>query len=243
MPSLQVVIQNLFRSKLRKEAMEHLAKSPEIVASSFRGEYQAIGAGSYKWFLEKQEKNAAWGTYIEAVALAEKYKVHLVVTPVKRGVPQNPICLYRSDAAQAKTAHLYNSDNTHWYFDSETKGDGNCLYNAYAQALFNLDIINADKAPVMETVESSLVDLSIFSNNYQADIRARQEAIEAAINEAPTVAERQQDFEREKERISKLPPNEQKQIADDHAYALRLAQEECFQPPVMHAHPSLKLTP
>lgn len=232
MPSIQITIQNKFHQMLRKEAIEHLARSKQISARSFRQEYLAAGFGNYQNFLNDQKKNGVWGTYLEGIALSEKYGVNLVVTPVTGGIKQNPICLYRAENPDAKTVHLYNSNNTHWYVDSQTMGDGNCLYNAYAQELFRLEVLTPQEAGLTEklspekSTEVSITELSIFHHKHDDETRTRQEAILSAISKAPTPAEKEQDFELERERISKLPPLEQKQIADDHTYALRLAREE-----------------
>lgn len=232
----------------RPWAIEHLAKSKQISAQSFRQEYLATGFGTYQSFLNDQKKNGVWGTYLEAVALSEKYGVNLVVTPVTRGVKQNPICLYRAENSDAKTVHLYNSNNTHWYVDSQTRGDGNCLYNAYAQELFRLGIITLKEAEFeaasgTKSTEPSVTELSIFHHKYDDETRTRQEAILSAISKAPTPAEKEQDFERERERISKLSPQEQRQIADDHAYALCLAREEGIEVADSAVNSSLSLKP
>lgn len=224
-------IQKKYQHLLRKEAIEHLAYSQQISARSFRQEYLAAGLGSYQPFLNAQSKNGAWGTYLEAIALSEKYGVNLVVTPVSYGVKQNPICLYRADSPNAKTVHLYNSNNTHWYVDSKTLGDGNCLYNAFSQALYKLSMIISNSADSTEKsfskklIDKPLSKLSFFHHTHDKEVRNSQEAILAAIRKAPTSAEKEQDFEQERKRISHLSPEEQKQIADDHAYALRLARE------------------
>jgi hypothetical protein len=249
MPSIQIIIQNKFHQILRKEAIEHLAKSKQISARSFRQEYLVTGFGTYQNFLNDQKKSGVWGTYLEAIALSEKYGVNLVVTPVTRGVKQNPICLYRAESPDAKTVHLYNSNNTHWYVDSQTMGDGNCLYNAYAQELFRLGIITPQEAGLTEklsptkSTEVSITGLSIFHHKYDDETRTRQEAILSAISKAPTPAEKEQDFNRERERISKLPPQEQKQIAADHAYALRLAREEGIEIADSAVNSSLNIKP
>jgi hypothetical protein len=229
MTSPSIVIQNAYHIKLRGEAIDHLRKSQEIVAKSFRSEYLAASLGSFNKFLDEQVKVGTWGTYIEATALAEKYKVNLIVTPVKKNLHQDPICLYRSKSEDAKTVHLYNSDNNHWYVDSQTKGDGNCLYNALAQAFYQLGLINSKAKEIYsDTMQrsSGITNFSIFcSQNFQ-QVRALQQKIHEAISHAPTPIEIREDFAKEKKRISRLSPKEQKQIADDHALALQLAREE-----------------
>ena len=183
-------------------------------------------------FLDEQAKTGAWGTYIEATALAEKYHVNLVVTPVKKGMEQSPICLYRSERENAQTVHLYNSDNNHWYVDDNTRGAGNCLYNAFAQAFYQLGIIKHKQQKNSEVIDkprqspTSIARFSVFSEENCQETRSVQQKIHEAISKAPTPAEIRDDFIKEEERISRLSPKEQQQIADDHALALKLAREE-----------------
>jgi len=131
----EIAVQNKMAGALRAAAIKHLRTGKGVVAQSFRGEYIASGLdSSYEPFLDKQAKSGVWGTYIEATALAEMTGCTLVVTPVKDGAAQDPICLYRADNPNAPVIKLFNSNNTHWYVNSKTQGDGNCLFNAFAQA-------------------------------------------------------------------------------------------------------------
>jgi hypothetical protein len=224
-------IQQSLAPRLRKKAIEHLANGQGVVSRSFRGEYLASGHGNYQPFLVKQAQQGTWGTYIEATALGELLDCNVVVTPVKKGVEQAPFCLYRAADDQAPTVHLFNSNNTHWYVKSSTPtlGNGDCLYNAFAQAL------KMEAAPELRFTEKPS---SPHANVQQRFLSSKptviadnaaiklQRDIETAIAVHPTPANLESELRQEKIRINHLPAKEQQQIADDHHFALKLAYEE-----------------
>ena len=80
-----------------------------------------------------------------------------------------------------------------------TRGDGNCLYNAWAQALF----LNKDRDKDKDR-SKSLIDI---------------------ISSSALPCQQEQNYITEQERIKALEPAEQKQIADDYIFALRCAGE------------------
>jgi len=194
---------------LRKLAIEHLQTSKTPVAEAFRAEYVAAQLGpQVNEFLKAQSKNQAWGTYIEATALAERFGVHLVVLPIKNGVEQEPVSLYRTENDNAPVIILRNKDNQHWESrNGSTLGDGNCLYNAFAQELKLI----------------SNQDLQIDNAETKQAVQQQQQAFNTYIKSQPKPSVVKQVLENEKARIAKLSPEEQQQIADDHAYALQLA--------------------
>ena len=196
-------LQLLAAKKLREAAINHLASSQGIMARSFRGEYLASQLGDYKAFLQTQAQNNVWATYIEACALGEMFDHNVLVTLYNDGKKQSTICLYRSERSNAPTITLCNSDNTHWYFDQNTLGDGNCLYNAFLQAL-------AEKTTLKPYS-------SIFKN-----VMDQQRQI---LNDARTPSQLAIDFEKEQRRIQSLPAEIQDQIAKDYQYALKMAAE------------------
>lgn len=223
-------IQDYLAPLLRKTAIEHLAYSEEVVAKSFRGEYFAAEREAYQDFLEAQAKKGVWGTYIEATALGEALGCQVVVTPVTAGKAQKPICLYRAANEKAPAIHLYNSDNTHWYQDEKTKGNGDCLYNAFAQALQQLvkpDLrfeVNKSASPL--TRFSSLFANSFSKEKMDKEEVAHQKRIENSVTSQALPRQMQASFESEKQRIAALPAVEQKQIEKDYKLALKLAREE-----------------
>lgn len=202
-------LQKQIAPRLRQLAVDHLAKSNLTVAKGFRAEYQNIGAGAYQSFLKRQAQNGAWGTDIEAAALGEALGCNVVVSSVRNGEQRKPFCLYRA-GEESPSVHLHNVNNTHWYIDGkDTLGDGNCLYNAFTQAL-------ADHAIAAQKRE-----------NYFAKTEVKEQTrILAAIKQQMTPEDLAKSYDAEEERISKLSAKEQKQIADDHALALKLAQAD-----------------
>ncbi len=245
----EIAAQKRVAAVLRKAAIDHLRKGKEVVARSFRGEYLASGLGHFEPFLKEQARDGAWGTYIEATALAEMMGCHLVVTPVKSGVPQEPICLYRAANENAPKIELFNSNNTHWYVNNKTLGDGNCLFNALTQAVqekirvkplpvktFAVEAptvkVPASELPVVKAKTPSLAgkpsEVGLFNqvNQEAQTIAEHQQAILDAILKQPTPSELKAQSQRETERIARLPLPEQKQIAEDYQMALRLAKEE-----------------
>lgn len=216
-------IQTKLASTLRQQAIEHLRHSNDVVARSFRGEYIKTGLGYPNDFLNQQAINGAWGTYLEATALGERLGCNIVVTPVQKGIEQAPICLYRAEDKNAKTIHLYNSNNTHWYVDNKTQGDGNCLYNACAQALQAHVQAEFPKPTSQARLFKTKLDTikSDISNTLE-----QQHKILKAIQEQPTPKERKAAFTKEQTRIDILPHQEQQQIQGDHKLAIELAYED-----------------
>ncbi len=219
-------VQTLSAGLLREAAIDHLENSQSICARTFRGESIDAGLGPHKKFLKKQRVDGAWGTYIEGIALAEKLGVNFTVTPVKNGVQQNPICLYRAADANAPTVHLYNSNNNHWYFNSQTMGAGNCLYNAFTQSLQSICRKEAGLPP--QPIHSQVAKQRGFfgQTTSEHDAISLQRHIAAAVIKAPTPAQLESDFQNERARFNKLSAAEQKQIQDDYKLALKLAHEE-----------------
>lgn len=227
---------------LRMAAINHLANGAGIVAKSFRGEYHNTGEhASYGAFLREQAKEGVWGTYIEAAALGELLGCNVVATPVKNGVEQEPICLYRSEEKENKennvpTLHLYNSNNTHWYVNSKTKGDGNCLYNAIAQGLrAQIHKQNPElmKTPKPTPVPRPQVSAGLFGESLKKEQkRAIQQQhqielkIKAVIARYPTPPQMRMNLKKEQQRIARLPRLEQQQIAADYRLALQLAAQQ-----------------
>jgi hypothetical protein len=217
-------IQIKLASTLRHHAIEHLRQSNDVVAKSFRGEYIKSGLGYPHDFLDAQAKSRVWGTYLEATALGEQLGCNIVVTPVQKGIEQEPICLYRAEDKNAKTIHLYNSNNTHWYVNNKTKGDGNCLYNACAQAL-QTHVQHEFPRPNL-AAQSQLGIFKTKINATQANLAhtvEQQNQIFKAIQKQPTPKELEAIFKKEHARISKLLPEEQQQIQNDYQLALKLA--------------------
>ena len=229
-------------ARLRALAIKHLTESKAVVASSFRGE--SLNAGiEYKSFLRKQAKNGEWGTYIEAAALGEAYGVNVVVTSISRNQEQKPFCIYRAADPKAPTVHLYNSSNCHWHYHRDggkTRGDGNCLYNAFAQALYYQSKPTVAEAPIVAPVvakkmepekkpvekKASLVSVTNLFTSVESEVIKHQKAIRGAIANATTPVVMKSDYDAEVARVNALSKAERDQIARDHQLALELARSD-----------------
>lgn len=201
---------------LRAKAIQHLRDSQGVVAKSFRGEYVASGLGDYRVFLAKQERDGAWGTYLEAAALGECLNMH-VIAYSNSGGSEQPICLYRATELNAPTIQLHNQGNQHWYHDRHTLADGNCLYNSIAQSLKTM-------------VKQEQYNKHYLTGNFLQGLngvnkRAVDSQRQAIVNH-PTPADLQADLEQEAKRIQALPTTEQQQIIADYKLALKLARSE-----------------
>ncbi len=240
MRSNREAVQGLLQARLRELAIHHLRTANTPLARSFRGEYSAIAeAGAFSartWnqYLDLQAKNGAWGHEIEFAALGELFGVDVVVTNHRN----ETWCPYRasSDTEAKPMIHLYNQSNTHWFVSGGTRGDGNCLYNAFAQALFAEvkptiahEVAAPESVPVLKPVSTlqTSTTFTLFNNTAEEKKAIQlQQSIEKAIAKQRTPNETTKDFEAECARIKCLPAAEQQQIADDHRLALKLAMEE-----------------
>ena len=237
---MKLAAQTKLAERLRALAIRHLFESEAVVASSFRGE--SFNAGiEYKSFLRKQAKNGEWGTYIEAAALGEAYGVNVVVTPISKNQEQKPFCIYRAADPKAPTIHLYNSSNCHWHYHrdgSKTLGDGNCLYNAIAQALYFQSKPAAVATTPLVPKQTASVDApstknkkaSVIASNFftsaESEVIKHQKAIRAAIANAATPAVMKSEYDAEVARVNALSKGERDQIARDHQLALQLARSD-----------------
>ena len=228
-------IQTRLAARFRKLAIDNLDTGSGVVAKSFRGEYVNLNSGDFSAFLAKQSKPGVWGTYLEATSLGEALGCHVIVTPVKEGIYQAPICLYRASDEKAPTVNLYNSNNTHWYVNEKTMKDGNCLYNAFAQAIQT--VINPKLSRAIDhaaaPMEQTLAHTTFFNTEQKnhsmkeelITIKYQQTILESIQNH-PTPQELESDCLKEQTRISGLPKSEQAQIANDYLLALKLARED-----------------
>lgn len=230
---IEALTQQELARKLREAAINHLENGDGVVAKGFRGEYSAVSLGDSKNFLREQAKNGSWATYIEAQALGEKLGCNVVVTYQRPGKDDTTWCLYRA-SEDTPTVHLYNKNNTHWYVNNETIGDGNCLYNAFGQALQKFIFMINTK--VIEP--TPLTSQGIFKPIVIDETVKAQAAVINAIEKHPTPVDLEKNLlaqkKEEEQRLSKLPLEErqkiEKQIREDHELALRMAREESETP-------------
>lgn len=215
-------IQDRLRGPLRQKAIEHLRTAATPVAEGFRSQY--LYGGQYlhgnpphvNTFLDRQSQNGTWGTYIEAAALGEALGCHVVVTDISKGIRRKPYCIYNAGDNDAEIIHLTLEDNRHWSINESTKGGGNCLYNAFSQALRGLFVAaQREKQPDTQRLSHEV-----------AEVKAQREALLAVVKTQPTPEEHKEELALEKARIHSLPPEERVQIEEDHKFALELALKE-----------------
>jgi len=225
-----IAYQNKMAANLRKTAIDWLAHGHGVVAKNFRGEFTVANIGNDgQKFLEKQSRPGVWGTYIEATALAEKLGVNLVVTSRNAQGQENTFVLYKAENLDAPTVFLHNNKNQHWSSmrsTTPTAGDGNCLYNAIAQELHFIakNPEQAQKSPPQQ-VQVKTWPTAAVSAPKEQDILKHQHDIEEKLARTPKPSEVEKNLLAEKERIAKLSPQEQKQIASDYRYALKIAAQ------------------
>ena len=200
MPEDVHTVQIKYAAQLRAEAINHLRTSKLPVASSFRGDYFNIEQKHHEVFLDKQSINKEWGTYLELCALAEKNNQTIMVTCQNSG-KESTFCLYRG-SDNADVLHLENWNNTHWGVHGQThqftSGDGNCLYNAYAQARYL-------SATQPKTINILLLKL---------------------IADADSPEDRKQAYQADLDKLMELKgsnPDVYAQIQEDYIFALQLA--------------------
>lgn len=208
---------------LRQIAITHLETAETPAAKSFRGEHLSINSIDYKQYLAKQAQAGSWGTDIEALALGEALRINVVITSIYKDRSDATWCLHL-EAEDAPTMHLYNFKNLHWSsnISTLTKSDVNCLFNAIAKELKELE------APAYQTPLNSQ---SIFKYGSAAkEIIKKQSLIHKALANAlqnqQSPAEKEIAYRKEEERIRQLPTEEKNQIAKDYTYALHLARAD-----------------
>jgi hypothetical protein len=185
--------------KLRAKAIYNLRNGTGKVATGFRTDYEKIAneskqlglAATYSDFLDGQKQNGSHGTDLEAASLGEIFACNVVVTTVNkiknRLVEQRTFCIYKADE-RSPTVHLYCVDNHHWYTQKNkpraTLGDGNCLYNGFAQELEKIYRTEKNKESVLAVNE--LKSHGFFKEIVSDDVREHQQKIYDAIKKTST---------------------------------------------------------
>lgn len=218
-----IAVQNKLSPILRQIAIKHLTNANTPNAKSFRGEYLPIDKIVYQQYLQEKSQNGTWGTEIEATAIGEALRLNIVVTSVYSDRSDTTWCLYLEDA-NAPTIHLYNYENLHWTNNNNTltQTNGNCLFNAIAVSLKELE----NHVPYKSPLNSN----SIFKYGSTERETIRKQilinlAIEVAIKNQQTPTEKEMAYLQEEKRIKQLPNEQKEQIAKDYTYALQLARE------------------
>jgi hypothetical protein len=159
-----VTVQGQFRKILRAQLIEHLRTGKTRVATHFRNNYKdyvvkdlpktelIIFPDTFEEYLIQQSKEREWGTYVDAAVLGEIYGVNVEVAEVDRQKKITRKYFIHSEDTNTTTVLLYNTDNAHWFVDEKTQGGGNCLFNAFSQALRQLGLTSNIEATNGATV-------------------------------------------------------------------------------------------
>jgi hypothetical protein len=138
---------------LRALAVKHLREGNTTFVSQFREQYDAVvgsldsveqgDATNVTAYLNQQSQAYVYATDIAAGALAESLGVTFACTQTdaKNFASGQPYIYYRCHSSQEPVAivHLYNRPGEHFFVVdgqyASTIGDGNCLYNGFAQLI------------------------------------------------------------------------------------------------------------
>lgn len=179
-------------------------------------------------FLKIHGKSGVWGTDLEAIALAEYFGCNLVVTAINKKGGENTFVLYKDQKPDAPTIHLYNRGNTHWSFSKDgisTVGDGNCLYNAFAQAL-RYQIRYEQNNPLEQKYMEQALPKPEKIEQHRVIIESQNNRLKELITEITDPGLVRQSLIEEGNRIKSLSPKEQQQIIEDYKLALQFASTE-----------------
>lgn len=134
---------------LRALAIRHLKSQQTELSKEIKSGYtvfegldthEAGDAPTFDAFLDEQSKAYIYATDLTATALAEALGVTFACTSVgadNMAGTNKPYVYYKPPTKNAPVVHLYNSQNMHFFIIegnfASTVGDGNCLYNGFAQ--------------------------------------------------------------------------------------------------------------
>lgn len=147
-------LQEILGAFLRALAVKHLENGGTEITRTIRDQYNAIiseidtkepgDEASFETFLTNQSKNGVYATDLLANSLAELLGVTYKSTAVdsnhmSRENQNITYTGYAAPTANAPVVHLFNQTNVHFFVTegdfNSTLGDGNCLYNGFAQNL------------------------------------------------------------------------------------------------------------
>ena len=155
-------LQEILAPVLRAATVEHMRTSSSSMMKEFRRAYKKMHSQSLEifpknlpCFLSDSAEAGNWATDVHANALGNLLNVNVHVTIMSGDTVLKEFIIHASSVPSAPTIHLYNDRNVHWYLDPSnrkaTLSDGNCLYNAFAQALRQQALLEMNKqvAPVV----------------------------------------------------------------------------------------------
>jgi hypothetical protein len=189
--------QLLMAPLLRRLAIHTLKNGDYEVIKNIQTQYAELSAidnpdrqdrhdfKSFDEFLNSQSRNGTYAQSFEAIALSVAlgvgFKYCTVDVNTSRAVMLSAIELH-SAGEDSDTVLLYNSPNHHYFIregDPEsTYGDGNCLYNGFAQNLKLFALKNNPKPAVIDVGDSSgssATKSNGFYTNSEAFLKQQEE--------------------------------------------------------------------
>lgn len=126
-----------------------------------------FGEISFEEYLQHQAQDTIWSEDIDAANLADLLDITMIATPVSIDHEGNykEHLTYRvyECSPERPSIHCYNADGAHWFFYPkgyhETIGDGNCLYNTFAQSLRQiilLEVRHSDEEELKQSISKHL---------------------------------------------------------------------------------------
>ena len=207
---LQELLAPLLRSATIRYLREGISQYAVDTRTSYLQIYHSGGAAeSLKTLLKKQAQNEAWAGLLEVGALGSLLDITVLITPISNKKEGTIFAAYESPNPDAPVIHIYNHDNVHFYFHknnpNETKGDGNCFYNAFAQGMRECALKLENPG---EQLTSSEKKLRQFHKQLDDSPRSRARHASVEIN------------------ISKIPSEKLKAEQADHEVALEIARQQ-----------------
>lgn len=120
------------------------------------------GVVAFDEYLQHQARDTIWGEDVDAASLADLLDITMIVTPVSLDseghYAEHLTYKVRECSQERPSIHCYNADGNHWFFYSksyhETISDGNCLYNAFAQSLRQIILLEIQRSNKKELKQS-----------------------------------------------------------------------------------------
>lgn len=254
-----VAMQMAFAARLRAIAVEQLKTENKKASEKLLNEAKRVSAKNTSTYineyLTKQTEPGEFSSELELQALSEAFDV--TVSYVQTNKP-NDITVFRPEKLDSPSITLYFTPKTspdspppHWHAKenyNSTYGDGNCLYHAFAQAMY--DVVKAEQREKLALARSPVVSrplspvtntpttsMKTFSQPIKDEIIAHQRMLfetsrAASKKTSPTSTPKSDDSHNDaddlayQEHLKTLFPKQKKQIQDDYEYALGLAKEE-----------------
>lgn len=240
-------VQRQLAAKLRQALVDWARTSESAAAKTLRGDYVNFAgiaddqssyslSPTFSGYLNTIGKDGTWLTATELALLGDMLGAHTVVQ--RTTGTQGHWNAHRAQADDAPVIKLNITDN-HWYVNSRTAGDGNCLLNATLQAVRQVaqqaypeatqqveHSTNATRLSWQQTKSVAGRQVKAEFNSSDAAVAHQSQQYEhyrAQILQLPKPSEVATMQQQEAARIAALPASERSQIQQDHQLALLAA--------------------